>query len=1287
MACAIPPQHTPVNISRTQDKVRVPIPLPPSIRCGHESCRGKRGSGPWSGEDRKKHLLEHLKIQHPGRGALTPVYFCTKCPLEFNNFITAGRHGRKCSGEANSISLSLDLTLRSLEGRSTTTSDRRSSVRRAFPVSEISSNKLILLYPGVPSQCPRCGWVTLASNCNAMHSMARHLETKHALRLEKFWKCSKCGAIEQGKKMHAHDVKCRPLSPSPPASSRNPEALTISSTPSPSPHSDVNTSEHSSPLQATPPSSHQEEDRDSEDAPNESWLFTLPRQDASDASRAENSEMTVISFASPTTTSDSPAAEPSPLEQPIFSESTSSTSTEEIAQQETPTPDVSQRSNSAEEDELVPPSEHPSRRPGHFFHLWGNLFSGCKNMEELNDVLGRCTIDWLARASTTEQPLQEHRPRPETPPLRPRRRNQSRQLQRIRQRKRSSPEEASRIQRLFNVYPRRAVRQVLGEKSSPYTGSTEAANQYLHRTYVRPLPSLDECTRARRLFDACNWTNPTESQSSLLNRPPSREEIEIKLRRATNTSPGADGIEYRHIKSLDPQCRLLEIIYQKVWQIGIPDAWRRSRTVPIFKKGDPSDFSNFRPISLLSTLYKIYSGILSQRITAVAVELGWLSPGQKGFLPGVHGIQEHTQLLQTAVEETTSKHKSMSMAWLDLCNAFGSVPHAVLFELFDSLPLPNDLKRMLSDIYTGNIMDFVVGNESVSIAPTAGVRQGDALSTTVFNLAAKPLLRAALSESNPGIDLFGHTVKATSYADDISVMSNTPQSLQETLHHLSRVASILGLKFNAGKCASLNFNNGKPFQVDLFVDGSPIRCLGPEDQEIYLGTPIGAKLRFRPPNQLVSNLDKIAGSLLAPWQKLEVFRSHLLPSLSHHLASGRVLKDVLTSLDTECRKFLGHVTMVPNSATSPFFYADRRVGGLGTFSLSDDADIWTLARAVQLLTSKDRLVKDIFMEQLKDTILRGFREEVPATLPIGEYLSGSTEAGLYRLRFGPAGTNLWTLARGAAKRLRARIDVSGDENFRIIADDVSVLPAKAVRGLRQVVRQRHTRKFISAPHQGRVASALAIDQSTKDIARLTSCRTDLQHNDWKYLHRARLDLLPLRGYSWSSFDNKSCRHCGESSENGLHVLNNCKVNLTLATQRHDAVLELFHHLLSRKGYAATINRRLPETRLRPEVELQVSGSRLMINVAVSYDLQENLEAAYTRKVVKYQHLGQVLPLVLGSLGSWHPLNDDIRSLLAIDHRSWSAFRRKSRLAAIHGSMEMVKKHLTNTTDEHITDDP
>ncbi len=88
-----------------------------------------------------------------------------------------------------------------------------------------------------------------------------------------------------------------------------------------------------------------------------------------------------------------------------------------------------------------------------------------------------------------------------------------------------------------------------------------------------------------------------------------------------------------------------------MWELGIPEIWKISKTIPIFKKGDTADYSNFRPISLLPTTYKIFSGILSQRLTTVAVDLEWISPEQKGFLPGIHGIQEHTELLQTVKEE------------------------------------------------------------------------------------------------------------------------------------------------------------------------------------------------------------------------------------------------------------------------------------------------------------------------------------------------------------------------------------------------------------------------------------------------------------------------------------------------------------------------------------------------------------------------------------------------------------------------------------------------------------
>ena len=189
--------------------------------------------------------------------------------------------------------------------------------------------------------------------------------------------------------------------------------------------------------------------------------------------------------------------------------------------------------------------------------------------------------------------------------------------------------------------------------------------------------------------------------------------------------------------------------------------WKSSKTVSIYKKGDTKDLSNFRPISLLSTMYKIFSGALSQRITSVAADLGWLSPEQKGFLLGVNGTQEHTQLLAAVVEyATVKKNKSdLSIAFLDLRNAFGSIPHPILSELFHSLPMPDELRNIILNIYASNLMNFSIVKEVIAIRPTAGVRQGDALSTIVFNLAAEPLIREA--KNVPGFLIYRTKVKTS----------------------------------------------------------------------------------------------------------------------------------------------------------------------------------------------------------------------------------------------------------------------------------------------------------------------------------------------------------------------------------------------------------------------------------------------------------------------------------------------------------------------------------------------
>ncbi|KZS19684.1 Uncharacterized protein APZ42_013857 [Daphnia magna] len=196
---------------------------------------------------------------------------------------------------------------------------------------------------------------------------------------------------------------------------------------------------------------------------------------------------------------------------------------------------------------------------------------------------------------------------------------------------------------------------------------------------------------------------------------------------------------------------------------------------------------------------------------------------------------------------------------------------------------------------------------------------------------------------------------------------------QSTLNAMEDTATLLGLKFNPVKCTSLTFINGKSVTDNpLKIGDAEIRPFAGNEQEDYLGKPLGARLTFRPITSLLQNLIKVADSGLAPWQKLEVYRSCLLPSLSHHLASRRVKKGAVFELDVACRDCLRRIANVTISSNMVFFYADRRVGGLEMLPLTEEADVWTLARAMP-------------------TSLGYGRREVQFPIPINEYLAGSMD--------------------------------------------------------------------------------------------------------------------------------------------------------------------------------------------------------------------------------------------------------------------------------------------------------
>ena len=83
----------------------------------------------------------------------------------------------------------------------------------------------------------------------------------------------------------------------------------------------------------------------------------------------------------------------------------------------------------------------------------------------------------------------------------------------------------------------------------------------------------------------------------------------------SNSAPGSDKVEYRHLRSVDPKCTILSTIFNRCSENrNVPDRWKTSSTILIHKKGDASDVSNFRPIALMSCIYKLFMSVIANRL-------------------------------------------------------------------------------------------------------------------------------------------------------------------------------------------------------------------------------------------------------------------------------------------------------------------------------------------------------------------------------------------------------------------------------------------------------------------------------------------------------------------------------------------------------------------------------------------------------------------------------------------------------------------------------------------------
>ncbi|XP_023237072.1 uncharacterized protein LOC111636127 [Centruroides sculpturatus] len=196
------------------------------------------------------------------------------------------------------------------------------------------------------------------------------------------------------------------------------------------------------------------------------------------------------------------------------------------------------------------------------------------------------------------------------------------------------------------------------------------------------------------------------------------------------------------------------------------------------------------------------------------------------------------------------------------------------------------------------------------------------------------------------------------------------------------------------------------------------------------------------------------------------------------------------------------------------------------------ADLAQINHAIRLFYSRDDKVSSIANNALRIVVQKRIRRD-PTAEDICTYLNGSMEED-----FGSKATDIrsvWTRLRATTRRLRTRIPIewSPGESSPILTINGSIVNKSTCSStLSSLIRLNHLLSLHRKPDQGK---AYKITSACRESNHFMKEGKYTHFADWRFVHRARLSVVPLRGHRRFGNQPKRCRRCSYNNETLAHV--------------------------------------------------------------------------------------------------------------------------------------------------------
>lgn len=352
----------------------------------------------------------------------------------------------------------------------------------------------------------------------------------------------------------------------------------------------------------------------------------------------------------------------------------------------------------------------------------------------------------------------------------------------------------------------------------------------------------------RPVLDGIDFKQLSHSDSSALTAPFTEEEIKLAVWGCGNgKSPGPDGFNFKFIKAFWNLMKreVCDFIHEFHRTGKFVKGFNPSFIVLIPKVDNPLTLRGYRPISLISSMYKILAKILATRLAAVLPTV--ISDTQSGFLSS-RSISDGVLITNEVIDEAKKEGKSILLFKADFEKAFDTVNWGFLDHMMHKLGLNETWRSWIRQcLSSGTTSVLVNGSPTKEFKLGRGLRQGDPLSPLLFLIVAEGLNGMISSAKRSGA-LDGYeigrdnvTVTHLQFADDTIIISKpTTRNVWaiKSILRLFELASGLKINFSKSRVMAVNGREGFVQSAALFL-GCKIGVIPFK----YLGVPVGANPR------------------------------------------------------------------------------------------------------------------------------------------------------------------------------------------------------------------------------------------------------------------------------------------------------------------------------------------------------------------------------------------------------------------------------------------------------------